>query len=264
MDFWDIWPYIYWSGLVFARVSGLFLALPPFSGRGIPTQIRIGTAAAVALLLVPVLKGKPEPAHTLAVVLIAVARELAVGLGLGFVVSLIFNAIYVAGQLIDLPMGFGMVNVMDPHTGVQVPIFAQFQYILAGLVFITIGGHRTAILALARSFDVVPMGLGPVGIGVVEAGVASFVRMFFIGVSLSLPVAGALLLTDVALGIVARAIPQINVFIVGFPLKIALGLGIMIAAIPIYILALERLFAGDGVVWRYVEQFLRGFGSAGG
>ena len=221
--------------------------------------IRIGVALAITLLLVPTLTYYPTPIQEITALGIAVMRELVIGLGMGFVVSIVFNAIYVAGQLIDVPMGFGMVSVLDPNIGIQVPIVAQFLNIFATLMFFAIGGPRIVILVLGKSFQLVPLGPGPVSSAIASVGLEAFIKMFLIGVTLSLPAVAALLLTDIALGILARVVPQINVFIVGFPLKIGVGLLILALGMPVYIWALAGLFASDGVIWTYVERFLRSF-----
>ena len=123
--------------------------------------IRIGVALAITLLLVPTLTYYPTPIQEITALGIAVMRELVIGLGMGFVVSIVFNAIYVAGQLIDVPMGFGMVSVLDPNIGIQDPIVAQFLNIFATLIFFNIGGPRIVILVLGKSFQLVPLALAP-------------------------------------------------------------------------------------------------------
>lgn len=259
MDLTQLWQYVYWLLLAFARISGVFIILPPMGGRNTPVPVRVGLAGVVANLLLPVLEPKPVPVDDVLVLCLELAGEVAIGLALGVIVNLVFNAIYVAGQLIDVPMGFGMMNVLDPYTGAQIPMFAQFQFVIATLVFLVVDGHRIVLRALAKSFEVVPMALARPGIGVAEVGLSAFTQMFFIGVNLSLPVVGALLLTDVALGIVSRAVPQINVFIVGFPLKIVIGLALIIFVLPMYIHVLESLFTGDGVIWRLVDKLFAAF-----
>lgn len=254
LDVRELWQYVYWLLLAFARISSLLTVLPPIGGRNTPVPVRIGLAGLMANLLVPVLETKPIPVDDPVILCLQLAGEVVVGLALGFVVSVVFNAIYVAGQLIDVPLGFGMVNVLDPNTGAQMPIFAQFQFVIAVLLFLAIGGHRTVLYCLARSFEIVPMAGVSFSSVITEIGLTAFTRMFLIGVNLSLPVIGALLLTDVMLGIVSRAVPQINVFIVGFPIKIVVGLGILMIAVPLYIRVLETLFTDNGVIWRLVDQ----------
>ena len=182
--------------------------------------------------------------------------RVAIGIGLGFAVTLVFSSIYLAGQLIDVPMGFGMVNVVDPQSGLQVPIFAQFQYIVASLIFLAIGGHHALFRAIAASFTIVPVGVGIAGARTAMALFDVFVKMFYLGIKLSLPIVTGLLLADIALGIVARAVPQINIFVVGFPAKILLGIPLFTMVLPAYVAFLTRIFGGQGEVAAVLSKIL--------
>jgi flagellar biosynthetic protein FliR len=243
---------------VMVRVSGLVMAAPIIGGRGVPPQIRAGLTFVTALILYPALSIPPIPS-TAAAYFAVVIRELLVGLGLGFAVTLVFSAIYLAGQLIDVPMGFGMVNVVDPQSGMQVPILAQFQYILAALIFFSVRGHHALLQALAASFALIPIGGGlPKGSlpGVI---VQIFASMFYLGVRLSLPLVAGMVLADVALGIIARAVPQVNVFMLEFPAKILLGLLLLLVLLPGYVSVLARIFGTQGELARALEGFMAGF-----
>lgn len=243
---------------VLVRVSGLVMALPLFGGRGVPAQVKIGLAFVTALVLYPTLPDIP-PLETVAGYYTVILRELLVGIGLGFAVTLVFSAIYLAGQLIDVPMGFGMVNVVDPQSGLQVPIFAQFQYILAALIFLAIGGHHGVLRALASSFSMIPIGRS-ISIRSLPMTVFNvFVNMFYLGVKLSLPLIIGLLLADIALGIVARAVPQINIFVVGFPAKIIIGISLFVFVLPAYVALLAQVFGAKGELGRVLRSVLGSF-----
>ena len=243
---------------VMVRVSGLVMAAPIIGGRGVPLQIRVVLTFVTALILYPTLSVTPVPSPAAAYFAVVI-RELLVGLGLGFAVTLVFSAIYLAGQLIDVPMGFGMVNVVDPQSGMQVPILAQFQYILAALIFFSVRGHHALLQALAASFALIPIGGGlPKGSlpGVI---VQIFASMFYLGVRLSLPLVAGMVLADVALGIIARAVPQVNVFMLEFPAKILLGLLLLLVLLPGYVSVLARIFGTQGELARALEAFMAGF-----
>ncbi|NLJ85093.1 MAG: flagellar type III secretion system protein FliR [Firmicutes bacterium] len=243
----------------FVRVTGLVMASPIFGGRGVPSQVKIGLSFVTALVLYPVLPDMDFVGPSVPAYYVLLGRELLVGIGIGFAVTLVFSAIYLAGQLIDVPMGFGMVNVVDPQSGLQVPIFAQFQYILAALVFLAIRGHHALLQALSASFALIPVGQGMVIGNLPMAVLDIFVRMFYLGVKLSLPLVTGLLLLDIALGIVARAVPQINVFVVGFPAKILVGMALFILVLPAYVAFLTRMFGGQGDLGWVLKRVLEAF-----
>ncbi|NMB23903.1 MAG: flagellar type III secretion system protein FliR [Firmicutes bacterium] len=244
---------------ILVRISGLVMASPIFGGKGVPSQVKIGLSLVTALVLYPTLPVSLPHTETVAAYYVLVGKELLIGVGLGFAVTLVFSSIYLAGQLIDVPMGFGMVNVVDPQSGLQVPIFAQFQYILAALIFLSVGGHHALFRALATSFAMVPVG------GTVDSSNMAvvlfeiFVKMFYLGVKLSLPIVTGLLLADIALGIVARAVPQINIFVVGFPAKILLGIPLFILVLPAYVALLAKIFGGQGEVGSVLRSVLGSF-----
>lgn len=237
------------------RGGGLLLALPLFGGPGVPPHVKAGLAALLALLLFPVVPTATAPVEIVDLVLV-VTRELVVGLGMGFIVSLFFFALQVAGQLMDVPIGFGMVNVLDPHFGGQVPILGQFQNMLAVLVFFTINGHHAVLRAFAESYALVPIG-GTVWSGpVADVVVRTVATTFSLGVRIGLPVMAAAFLTDVALGIVNRAVPQINVFITGYPIKIFVGLLVVAVALPVYVGLLAAVFGDGGDMMRWLWRFV--------
>lgn len=250
-----LWNRFYEFLPVFVRVTSFLFAVPLW-GRGVPPLARIGLGGTMALLLSPVVQAAPAGLGMEAFLLIGVVEAL-VGLALGVVVTTILMAVYLAGQLIDVPMGFGMVNVMDPQFGEEVPIVAQFQFIVAVLVFFLIDGHHGLFRSLAQSFVVVPVGGAAVSEGLAGAAVEIVRSMFLLGLRIALPVVSALFLTDVALGIVARAVPQINVFFVGFPLKVALGTLLLVVAMPAFVMFVGRTLGASGELGRLLGLMMR-------
>lgn len=243
---------------VLVRISGLVMALPIFGGRGVPAQVKIGLAFVTALVLYPTLPDMPS-LETVPGYYTVILKELLVGICLGFAVTLVFSAIYLAGQLIDVPMGFGMVNVVDPQSGLQVPIFAQFQYVLAALIFLAIGGHHGVLRALSSSFTLIPIGSSIPISSLPMAMLNVFANMFYLGVKLSLPLITGLLLADIALGIVARAVPQINIFVVGFPAKIIIGISLFVFVLPAYVALLAQIFSSEGELGGVLRGILGSF-----
>lgn len=243
--------------LIFARVSGIFTSAPIFSNTNIPPYCKAGAALMFSYILLPIVFNPriviPE---TFWAYIALVASEFLFGLLFGYVSYLIFHAVQMAGNLLDLQVGFGVVNVFDPQFGQQVPLIGNFQFIMAMLVFMITNGHHILLTALFASFKVIPI------TGVVfHASLTEFLvnlvsDIFIVAFKLTLPVLVALLLTDVALAILARTMPQMNIFIVGVPAKIAVGLFTMTVALPFYIAFLEVGFNG---MYESVYRLLAGF-----
>lgn len=240
------------------RVGAMLLAMPLFGGPGVPQHVKIGLAGLIALLLAPVVAPGPAP-ETLFELAAVAAREIFVGLSMGFVVALFFFSLQLAGQLMDVPIGFGMVNVLDPHFGGQVPILGQFQNVLAVLIYFSIGGHHAMLRAVADSYSFIPVGGAQWNGALAQIVVDAVSSMFFLGVRIGLPVMAAAFLTDVALGIVNRAVPQINVFITGYPIKVALGLFTVVVVLPVYVGVLGTVFGDGGELLRTVFRLLLTF-----
>jgi len=246
---------LFHSLFVLMRAGALLLALPLFGGPGVPPHVKIGLGALTALLLSPAVKPGPAVSNVGQLVVV-VAQEVFVGLSMGFVVALTFYALQVAGYLMDVPIGFGMVNVLDPHFGGQIPILGQFYQTLATLIFFTINGHHAVLRALAASYELIPLG-GAAWRGDLAAVIVAAVSgTFLLGVRIALPVIAATFLTDVALGIVSRAVPQINVFITGYPVKIAVGMLTLLVAMPVYVAVLGVVFGDGGEMMSWLWRFL--------
>lgn len=231
--------------LVLVRVSGIFIMAPIFGSRNIPAQVKAGVALMFTLVLFPLVfqSGIQLPEQLFPYVSLLIS-ELFVGWVIGFVCSLLFSAVQMAGQVVDTQIGFGMVNIMDPQSGQQVPLIGNFKYILALLVFLITNSHHLLLAALFNSFQMIPV-TGVVFHGVITELIVDMVwGVFAIALKISFPVSISLLLTDIALGILARTMPQMNIFVVGMPLKIIVGIFILSLVMPFYILFLEVAFNG--------------------
>lgn len=231
--------------LIFVRMTGLFVISPIFGRRNIPVYLKIGFSFLLALILINVIEPPDigEYDHILQFTGLA-AKEFIVGITLGFVSYLVFTAIYFAGQLIDTLIGFSMVSVLDPMSNIQIPITANFYFILSMLVFLAVNGHHLLIKALFDSFRMVPLGTASFGTETVNDIVRIVGDTFSIGFRIAAPITAAILLADVALGILSKTVPQLNVFVVGMPLKIILGIAVMVITIPAFLSLLEALFNG--------------------
>jgi flagellar biosynthetic protein FliR len=218
--------------IVFVRTSGIFIVSPFFSSQNIPNTVKAGLTFFISIILTLVLDVDVNSLEINAFQLIV--KELMVGITIGFICYLFLSAFYTMGQIIDMSMGFGMVNVIDPQNRIQVPLMGNFYYILAFLILLGINGHHVIIKALVDSYKFLPVGSFEFNENVALFLVELLSRIFAIGFMLSTPIIISIFLVDLILGILVRTIPQMNVFVVGLPLKILAGLIVMIITIPIF------------------------------
>jgi len=207
---------------LFLRISAIVITMPLIGNRSVPVRVKAGVSLLIALLLFPSI-GYDGPYDTFSF-FIGCLGEVFIGIVIGFIGQIIFAGIQLAGQLIGFQMGFAIVNVVDPVTSAQVSIIAQLQYLFALLIFLAFDGHHVFLMAIVESYRCIP----PLGFSNSAALVNYIVTLskdvFSVAATIGAPVIALLLLISVGLGIIARTVPQINVFIVGFPLKIAVGL----------------------------------------
>lgn len=243
--------------LVFARMVGLFVSAPTWSNPFVPMQLRMALALGLTLLVLPVVSFGELPASLLALSPLVV-QELLVGIIVGFIATVIFAAIHLAGELLDIEMGLSMLNVLDPMSGTQVPLVGNFKYMLALLIFLAVDGHHLLLVGIVQSYGVVPVGglsVGPEATGAIMDIAAG---IFASGLKIAAPVVGSLFLTSVALGVVNRAVPQMNVFVVGMPVKLGVGVVMLAVGLPLYVSFLEVLFDSIGGELSRVLLLLRG------
>lgn len=222
--------------LIFVRMTGLFVTAPIFGRRNIPVYFKVGFAFMTALLMANVIKvGHIVDTDNFMIYAFYVVKEFLVGVLIGYVAYAVFTSIYIAGQIIDMQIGFGMVNVLDPLSNIQVPITANLYFILAMVIFLITNGHHMLITALFQSFDLLPLGTAIIGPDMLENTVGVFQNMFSIGFKIAAPIVAAVIITDIVLGIISKTIPQMNVFILGMPLKILIGIIIIMLTIPAFV-----------------------------
>jgi flagellar biosynthetic protein FliR len=218
--------------LVLARVSPLFVLAPLFSSRLVPMRVRAIVAVALAIGLSPVVVGAvhiPTGAWQYAGLML---KELLVGMAFAFTIGALFAALSVAGSFIDYLIGFSFGSLVDPVNGTQTTVLSQLYGLLGVLVFIAIGGDAWVIGGLARTYDLVGVAELP-SLGPLVGGAAhAFVQIFTAAVEVAGPIMLALVLTDAAFGLVSRVVPQLNVFGVGFPVKLIVGLVLIGVTLP--------------------------------
>lgn len=239
----NIWIILTRFLLIFIRCLGFFMVTPIFGRREYPAAAKIGLSALLSLIIYPTILGMDDvPNTSLQNIFLLVLRESAVGLTLGYVTLLLFSALYIAGELVDTEMGFGIVNVIDPQSRTQVPLTGNFYYMLAIMVFLCINGHHHLIGAIIKSFERVPLGEAVLAGELLQSILFIFGNSFIIGIKVALPIVAMIFLTDFALGIIARTVPQMNVFIVGLPIKIFIGIWGMIIVLPMFFTILDVIF----------------------
>ncbi len=244
--------------LGFTRASGMIMSAPIFQSRNIPPQVKVVLAFGLALVVAPFIVGGIDlNQFTFGMAVYTLIQEILTGLIMGFMVNLTMYAIQIAGYYFDVQMGFGMVNVLDPTTGAQMPLLGQLNFIMASLIFLAINGHHTVIASFIQSYQVIKPGMFLIKKEAVGVFVMAFTNMFYLGFKIGLPIMGTIFLADVALGIIAKLIPQINVFIVGFPIKIILGLIMLIFFISVYIMLIEATFSNSGDTFKMMRLMLR-------
>jgi flagellar biosynthetic protein FliR len=230
--------------LVLARVAGLVVAAPVLGHLSVPIRVRAGFVVVLSLALASAVPPLAEPPATIGALAGALVVESALGALLGFVAQLVFAGVQLGGQFVGIQMGLGMEGLIDPQSQAHVTVVAQWHQLLALLVFLVLDMHHLLVRALVESFRTAPPGgvaLSALGL---RGAVALGGELFAIGVRIAAPVLVALLLTNGALGVLARTIPQLNVFVVGFPLNVGVGLVVMGAALPFTFRLLAQRF-GD-------------------
>jgi flagellar biosynthetic protein FliR len=230
--------------LVMIRIMSFLVTVPIFSYRNIPTSSKVGLGFFLALLVTPTLQVQ-EIQYINDLFLILALKEVIVGLAVGFVAAMIFYAVQVAGGFIDLQMGFALANIFDPQTGIQTPITGRYLYIFAVMLLLGINGHHMLLQGILNSFELAPLTKlvmidtsGTIAHFIMDA----FKKMFFIAFQMAFPVVACLFLVDLALGLVARTVPQVNVFVVGFPLKILVGFIIILMILSATFIIIQRIF----------------------
>ena len=209
---------------VFVRVLSIFIMIPFIGGRSVPVQIRVGIALILAFVIAPTL-GITEPLPPSIVgIVFALSKEFVVGIMIGLTAKLVFSSFEMAGQLAGMQMGYSMANVLDPQTSSQLSVMAQFYNILAIFLFFTLDIHLIFLSGLIESFKIIPPYGATMSAPVFDGMLQMSTELFVVALKLAAPISVAILLTNLGMGIVARTVPQLNVFVVGFPITIGVGL----------------------------------------
>jgi flagellar biosynthetic protein FliR len=219
------------SLLIFARIGGLLFSAPLLSNRLAPTPVKVGLAAFCALLLTPLFP--PTVAPSLELLAVCLVKEAFVGLLLGWICGLLFSCVQMAGEWLDLQAGFQAAQLFNPVFQTGAGPLGNLQYAIAGLVFMAVGGPNMLLRAAVESFAVSAPGALSLPVGVASDWVALLTRTIWVTIQLATPVGVSLFLTEIAISIANRALPQMNVLMLSLPLKgllalLALALGMSV------------------------------------
>jgi flagellar biosynthetic protein FliR len=214
--------------LVLLRIASLFAFAPVFSSPFVPAQVKAAVVLGLSLCLTALGVAGPVAIPSSYGMLAALAaQEVLLGLLVGFVARLVFAAVQFGGQLVGFQMGLGIVSVLDPQFETQISVVSQFQYILAVLLFLAVGGEGMLLEVFAHNLTALPPG----GVTITRPLVGALVRLtgevFSLGLRFSAPVVAALFASQVILGVFARSVPQMNMLILGFPLQIFVGFSVL-------------------------------------
>lgn len=223
-----------------SRILGLMATAPLFNNRTIPARVKVGLGVLLALIVAPTVPALPAADPMSLTGLLILAQQMIIGLAMGMAMRIVFAAIEMAGEIIGMTMGLGFATFYDPQSAAHSSAISQFLSLLMLMFYLAANFHLMLVSALVDSFTTMP-----VGVGVFDASLEQLVswggRIFSAGVQLSLPIVAALLINNIALGVLTRAAPQLNIFGIGFPIAIGVGFIMIALTIPYLAVPIERL-----------------------
>ncbi len=216
------------------RILGLVATEPILGNSAVPRRVKIGFAVLLTLVVAPVLPPVPAIPPLSPVGIMIAIQQVLIGVTMGFVIRVVIHAVEMAGQLAGLQMGLGFAVFFDPQSAAQTAVIGQFTGLMATLVLLASNAHFLILTALVESFRTLPISAEPLSAPGFAAVVGWGGEIFSSGLLLSLPVIAALLITNLGIGIMTRAAPQLNIFAVGFPLTLAVGFFVLYLSIPFF------------------------------
>lgn len=230
-----LWPFI--------RISSCFMVAPAFGAIFVPARIRIVLAGAVTFVIAPLIPTPADITPFSAAGVIVTLQQVIIGIAIGFSLQVLFDAVTLGGQLLANSMGLSFAFNLDPMHGTQTPVLGQLYSMLVMLTFLSLDGHLKLIELLVEGFRSMPVGTSGLG----QEGVWSIVvwgsQLFSGALSVALPGVTALLIVNIAFGVMSRAAPQLNLFAVGLPISLVFGLVIVVVGLPAMQTTFIRLLA---------------------
>lgn len=232
--------------LIFIRISAMMTVAPILGSRSVPVQVKIFLSLFMTITFLPMIKTDSSLAKlTLTGMLPRAIKEAVLGLFLGFNAKFMFESFQFAGRLMSTQMGLGMANLVDPDSGAPVTPIGNIYSMVGIVLFLSLDGHHFIISAIYRSFELSPVPeLGLVHAGARFEMMRMFNDLFVIGLKLAAPAMVTLFLIELCMGIMARIVPQMNIFFIGLPVRLGVGLFILIASLPIFYVFLSTVLEG--------------------
>ncbi len=224
------------------RIFFILISAPFFGSRSVPIALRVGLSIFLALIITPISHSAIVLPETAIGLVIGIIKETLIGLAIGLIVRLVFSSLEIAGHVTGMQMGFAVAMVIDPQTNTQLSVLSQFYNLTGILLFFAMNGHLIFISAIKKSFDLIPAfgfhltGNLMEGLGALAGG------MFTVSLQLAAPMMVALLLANIAMGVLARTVPQMNIFLIGFPITITLGIVTMLFSLPFVVSVLRGIY----------------------
>lgn len=228
-------------GLVFMRMSGCILFNPIFGRRNLPVIWRIGLTILLTIFTYNLLPEQTVEARGFIVFGVLAAKELLVGFIIGYIIQLFLSVIILSGEVMDLQIGISMSKIYDPQSNVSMPVTASMLNIMLMLIFFAVNGHITMIQIFVELGQMIPYGEFAINPNLFGQLTALFSNILIYAVKMSLPVLAVGIVTEMSIGLLMKAVPQINVFVVNLQLKILVGFIVIVALVPTFASFLERL-----------------------
>ena len=230
--------------LVLTRASGIFLIAPFFGSLNIPIQFRAAAAILITLVTFPVIVAKTTVTAPESILMFggSIVQEMFIGWMIGFIAFVVFAAINMAGKIMDMQVGFSVAQVMDPTSGQQSPLIGSFLYNLAIIYFLVVNGHHIIISALIESFNRIPLDGIVWNAQITDLMINLTSGVFLTGMKIAMPVTFSILLVNVGMGILARTMPQMNIFVIGIPMHLMIGTFMLAMLMPFFVLFLDVMF----------------------
>jgi flagellar biosynthetic protein FliR len=220
--------------LIATRLSAMMAVAPVFSSKSFPMRAKAAIVILLSYVALPVVGGSVEVPTSLGAVSFAllIGKELLIGVAFGLIAQMLFAAVQVAGSLIDINAGFAIASVIDPSSNMNITVLGRYYNLVATSAFLAIGGHQWLVTGIVESFSLAPVLEMPNTDALISGVLGRADDIFLVALMIGAPILVTLFVSDIALGILSRAVPQMNIFIVGLPLKIVLGLAGTAILIP--------------------------------
>lgn len=239
------------------RILGLIMVAPVFGHRAVPARVKVGLGIFIALIAAPALPPMPDVGLGSWHGLLILVQQFLIGIAIGFTMRVIFAAVEAAGEIIGLQMGLGFASFFDPQSAGQTMVLARFFNLLAILLFLAVNAHLLLLGVLVDSFQSLPVSTRPLSAAGFYSVATLGSSIFATGLQMALPLIAILLMTNLALGILTRSAPQLNIFAIGFPITLGVGLIALDTTLPYFAPQLEQMIQNGLKASVMVVQTLR-------